>query len=57
MGYNTQKEAGYIAEILTIIALNEKKNVFVDGSLRDTSWYEYLNRILYNVVVIMLSLY
>ena len=38
-GYMTQKEVGYVAEILTIVALNEGKNVLVDGTLRDAVWY------------------
>mmetsp|Transcript_14316 Transcript_14316/g.21193 ORF Transcript_14316/g.21193 Transcript_14316/m.21193 type:complete len:414 (-) Transcript_14316:100-1341(-) len=36
----TKKEAGYIAEILTLAALKKNKNVLVDGSLRDTQWYK-----------------
>ena len=36
----TKKEAGYIAEILTLAALKKNKNVMVDGSLRDTHWYQ-----------------
>ena len=39
MGYQTQKEVGYLSEILTYHALGEKKNVLVDGSLRDKHWY------------------
>ena len=38
-GYLTQKEVGYMSEILTLDALNEGKNVLVDGSLRDANWY------------------
>lgn len=39
-GIRTQKEAGYMAEILTYAALECKMNIIVDGSLRDSSWYE-----------------
>lgn len=38
-GEMTRKEAGYIAEILTMAALRKGKNVLVDGSLRDIEWY------------------
>ncbi|CAJ1913409.1 unnamed protein product [Cylindrotheca closterium] len=38
-GELTRKEAGYIAEILTLAALQAGKNVLVDGSLRDSDWY------------------
>lgn len=36
----TRKESGYVAEILTLAALQRGKNVLVDGSLRDCDWYE-----------------
>ena len=39
-GEFTRKEAGYIVEILTLAALQAGKNVLVDGSLRDSAWYE-----------------
>lgn len=39
-GERTQKEANYIAEILTETALQEGKNIIVDGSLRDHEWYD-----------------
>lgn len=39
MGWRTQKEVGYISELLTHRALDSKKNVLVDGSLRDKHWY------------------
>ena len=39
-GEFTRKEAGYIVEILTLAALQAGKNVLVDGSLRDFTWYE-----------------
>eukprot|EP00981_Chlorochromonas_danica_P003882 scaffold735_cov159-Ochromonas_danica.AAC.14 len=46
MGYLTQKEVGYISEVLTYDALLNKKNVLVDGSLRDVRWYlEYFNKL------------
>ena len=38
-GYMTQKEAGYIAEVLSLNALQRGKNVLVDGSLRQAEWY------------------
>jgi hypothetical protein len=37
-GTLTQKEAGFIAEILTLAGLESGKNVMVDGSLRDAKW-------------------
>lgn len=39
-GELTRKEAGYITEILTLAALQAGKNVLVDGSLRDSDWYQ-----------------
>lgn len=39
-GELTRKEAGYIAEILTLAGLIAGKNVLVDGSLRDSDWYK-----------------
>lgn len=45
-GELTRKEAGLIAEILTLAGLRSGKNVLVDGSLRDADWYtEYLRRL------------
>jgi hypothetical protein len=45
-GELTRKEAGFIAEILTLAALYKGKNVLVDGSLRDCNWYEtYFKRL------------
>jgi len=45
-GELTRKEAGYIAEILTLAGLLAGKNVLVDGSLRDAEWYkEYFERL------------
>lgn len=42
-GRLTNKEAGYIAEILILAGLQAGKNVMVDGSLRNSEWYrEYL---------------
>jgi hypothetical protein len=38
-GELTRKEAGFIAEILTLAALQAGKNVLQDGSLRDSDWY------------------
>jgi predicted kinase len=43
-GKLTQKEAGYIAEMLTMAGLQSGKNVLVDGSLRNYDWYsEYFS--------------
>jgi predicted kinase len=39
-GELTRKEAGFIAEILTLAGLQAGKNVLVDGSLRDVEWYK-----------------
>lgn len=45
-GELTHKEAGYIAEILTLAALQAGKNVLLDGSLRDSDWYKiYFQRL------------
>lgn len=38
-GELTMKEAGFVAEILQLVALDNGKNVLVDGSLRDHAWY------------------
>lgn len=41
----TQKEAGYLSEILTGYALSVGKNVLVEGTLRDGAWYtQYITR-------------
>jgi len=40
----TQKEVGYMAEILSLYALRAHKHVLVDGSLRNAEWYkQYIN--------------
>ena len=39
-GELTRKEAGYVSEILAAVALEAGKNVLVDGSLRDSDWYQ-----------------
>ena len=45
-GFLTQKEVGYISEVLTRLGLDEGKNVLVDGSLRDWVWYlQYIKSI------------
>ncbi|GMH89540.1 hypothetical protein TrST_g11356 [Triparma strigata] len=45
-GEMTRKEAGFIAEVITEVALREGKNVLVDGSLRDHEWYTvYFDRL------------
>lgn len=38
-GNLTQKEAGYIAELLILAALDSGRNVLVDGTLKDWEWY------------------
>lgn len=38
-GDRTRKEAGMMAELLTLAALEEGTSVLVDGSLRDVEWY------------------
>jgi len=40
-GEMTRKEAGYIAEIITLEALKHGYSVLVDGTLRDTEWYSF----------------
>jgi predicted kinase len=45
-GELTRKEAGLMAEILTLAGLQAGKNVLVDGSLRDHYWYrQYFARL------------
>lgn len=45
-GELTRKEAGFIAEILTLAGMQAGKNVLVDGSLRDAAWYkDYFSRL------------
>jgi predicted kinase len=39
-GERTNKECGYISEIITLAGLESGKNVLVDGSLRDSEWYK-----------------
>lgn len=39
-GELTRKESGMIAEILTEAALRSGKNVLVDGTLRNSTWYQ-----------------
>lgn len=39
-GKLTQKEVGYLSEVLTLYALSEGKNVLVDGSLRNADWHK-----------------
>eukprot|EP00976_Prorocentrum_cordatum_P083877 1185418-Prorocentrum_minimum.AAC.5 len=38
-GVKTRLESGYLVEIAQHVAMNEQKNVWVDGSLRDSEWY------------------
>jgi len=40
-GSLTRKEAGMVAEILSLAALQRGRNVLQDGSLRDARWYEH----------------
>lgn len=45
-GERTHKEAGYVTEITTRVALDRGYNVLVDGSLRDWAWYaEYFKKL------------
>lgn len=39
-GFMTQREVGYISEVLTAIALEKGKNAIVDSSMRDAEWFE-----------------
>lgn len=39
-GELTHKEAGYLTEIVTEVAMQRGYNVLVDGSLRDHGWYQ-----------------
>ena len=39
-GHLTQKEAGYIAELVWCAALEQGKSVIIDSSLRDVAWWE-----------------
>eukprot|EP00656_Telonema_subtile_P007241 TRINITY_DN13396_c0_g1_i2.p1 TRINITY_DN13396_c0_g1~~TRINITY_DN13396_c0_g1_i2.p1 ORF type:complete len:312 (-),score=67.94 TRINITY_DN13396_c0_g1_i2:148-1083(-) len=38
-GVHTRRESGYMVEIAQHAAMDAKKNVWVDGSLRDGEWY------------------
>lgn len=38
-GSNTQKEAGLICEVATLVAMGKHRHVLLDGSLRNASWY------------------
>lgn len=56
-GELTQKEAGYISEILTMAALLAGKNVLVDGSLRDADWYsKYIQRLRIDFPILRISI-
>ncbi|CAM9995348.1 unnamed protein product [Pylaiella littoralis] len=39
-GSLTRRESGYLVEIAQEVAMQQMKNVWVDGSLRDSKWYE-----------------
>lgn len=42
----TQKECGYMAETLTLAALQAGRNVILDGCLQDANWYrDYVKRL------------
>lgn len=43
-GKVTSKEAGFVAELLTLISLQQGRNVLVDGSLRNAAWYQWYFR-------------
>jgi len=56
-GQLTQKEAGFIAEIISMAGLQAGKNVLVDGTLRDAEWYRIqLKRLRQDFPAIRLSL-
>ena len=56
-GSLTQKEVGYISEILSYDALNLGKNVLVDGSLRNTYWYlEYFKNLREEFPIVKISI-
>mmetsp|Transcript_20042 Transcript_20042/g.47142 ORF Transcript_20042/g.47142 Transcript_20042/m.47142 type:complete len:442 (+) Transcript_20042:88-1413(+) len=38
-GYMTHRESGYMMEIAQVAAMDTRKNVWIDGSLRDSTWY------------------
>eukprot|EP01047_Picozoa_sp_COSAG01_P040911 COSAG01_NODE_3470_length_6049_cov_689.357815_8_plen_356_part_00 len=38
-GYLTHRESGYCVEIAQEATLQQSKNIWVDGSLRDSNWY------------------
>ena len=45
-GFKTQKEVGYICELIAAVALEKGLNVLLDGSLRDSKWYlEYIQKL------------
>ena len=39
-GYKTNKEAGYIAELIQLHALMNGYNLIIDGSMKDFVWYK-----------------
>jgi len=39
-GQHTRKESGYLVEIAQEAAMRAQKHVWVDGSLRDSEWYQ-----------------
>mmetsp|Transcript_9440 Transcript_9440/g.28512 ORF Transcript_9440/g.28512 Transcript_9440/m.28512 type:complete len:487 (+) Transcript_9440:163-1623(+) len=41
-GLHTQKESGLLVEIGQAVAMRAMKNIWIDGSFRDGSWYEYV---------------
>lgn len=56
-GTLTHKEAGFIAEILTLAGLQSGKNVMVDGSLRNSEWYKtYFKRLRLDFPILRLGI-
>lgn len=56
-GELTRREAGYIAEILTLAGLLAGKNVLVDGSLRDAEWYkQYFARLRHDFPILRIAI-
>ncbi len=41
-GRNTRLESGYMVEMAQEVAMQMSKNVWVDGSFRDTVWYQHV---------------
>lgn len=60
-GFKTNKETGYLSELIQLYALENNYNLIVDGSLRDHEWYSiYINLIktqycLYTIIILFVS--